>query len=129
MILFTVEQWGHYLLQAEFFIHINHRSLIHLNEQRLHTAWQVVTEGVPPPAQIALQDHIQERDGEWCGRCLVPPSPATTELCNFLSGFVVASWLSVCSRGFGLVDTVGCSTTGLAPFTLLQGVLRHKNRI
>ena len=39
-ILMAVEQWRHYLLQGEFFIHTDHRSLIHLNEQRLHTAWQ-----------------------------------------------------------------------------------------
>lgn len=38
-ILVTVEQWRHYLLQAEFYIYTDHRSLIHLNEQRLHTAW------------------------------------------------------------------------------------------
>ena len=36
-ILLAVEQWRHYLLQGEFFIHTDHRSLIHLNEQRLHT--------------------------------------------------------------------------------------------
>ena len=36
-ILMAVEQWRHYLLQGEFFIHTDHRSLIHLNEQRLHT--------------------------------------------------------------------------------------------
>ena len=39
-ILMVVEQWRHYLLQGEFFIHTDHHSLIHLNEQRLHTAWQ-----------------------------------------------------------------------------------------
>jgi len=39
-ILMAVEQWRHYLLQGEFFIHTDHRSLVHLNEQRLHTAWQ-----------------------------------------------------------------------------------------
>ena len=39
-ILMVVEQWRHYLLQGEFFIHTDHRNLVHLNEQRLHTAWQ-----------------------------------------------------------------------------------------
>jgi len=39
-ILMAVEQWRHYLLQGEFFIHTDHRNLVHLNEQRLHTAWQ-----------------------------------------------------------------------------------------
>lgn len=39
-ILMAVEQWRHYLLQSEFVIHTDQRSLIHLNEQRLHTPWR-----------------------------------------------------------------------------------------
>jgi hypothetical protein len=39
-ILLAVEHWRHYLLQGEFFIHIDHQSLIHLNEQRLNMVWQ-----------------------------------------------------------------------------------------
>lgn len=39
-ILMAVEQWWHYLLQNEFAIHTDHCSLVHLNEQRLHTPWQ-----------------------------------------------------------------------------------------
>jgi hypothetical protein len=39
-IVMAVDQWRHYLLQNEFFIHTDQKSLIHLNEQRLHTPWQ-----------------------------------------------------------------------------------------
>jgi hypothetical protein len=39
-IIMAVEQWRHYLLQAKFVIHTDHRSLVHLNEQCLHTLWQ-----------------------------------------------------------------------------------------
>jgi len=39
-ILLAVEHWHHYLIQGEFFIHTDHRSLTHLNEQRLNTVWQ-----------------------------------------------------------------------------------------
>lgn len=40
-ILMAIDHWRHYLLQVEFYyIHTDHRSLVHLNEQRLHTAWQ-----------------------------------------------------------------------------------------
>ena len=39
-ILLAVGQWRHYLLQSKFVIHTDHRSLTHLNEQRLHTPWQ-----------------------------------------------------------------------------------------
>lgn len=36
----AIDQWRHYLLHNEFVIHADQRSLIHLNERRLHTAWQ-----------------------------------------------------------------------------------------
>lgn len=39
-ILMAVDAWRHYLMQSEFVIHTNQKSLIHLNEQRLHTPWQ-----------------------------------------------------------------------------------------
>ena len=39
-ILMSVEAWRHYLMQGEFVIHTDQKSLIHLNEQRLHTPWQ-----------------------------------------------------------------------------------------
>lgn len=39
-ILMAVEQWRHYLLQGEFFIHMDQWSLVHLDEHRLHTPWQ-----------------------------------------------------------------------------------------
>ena len=39
-ILLAVEHWHHYLIQGEFFIHTDHRSLTHLNELRLNTVWQ-----------------------------------------------------------------------------------------
>jgi hypothetical protein len=38
-ILFAVEQWRVYLQLAEF-IYTDQKSLVHLNEQRLHTMWQ-----------------------------------------------------------------------------------------
>jgi hypothetical protein len=39
-ILVAIDQWRHYLLNGEFYIHNDQQSLIHLNEQRLHTPWQ-----------------------------------------------------------------------------------------
>ena len=36
----AVDAWRHYLMQSEFVIHTDQKSLIHLNEQRLHTPWQ-----------------------------------------------------------------------------------------
>jgi hypothetical protein len=39
-ILMAVEQWRTYLLHQKFVIFTDPKSLIHLNEQRLNTAWQ-----------------------------------------------------------------------------------------
>jgi hypothetical protein len=39
-VLMVVDAWRHYLLQGEFVIHTDQKSLINLNEQRLHTLWQ-----------------------------------------------------------------------------------------
>jgi len=36
-ILVAGEQWRHYLQCGEFIIYTDERSLVHLNEQRLHT--------------------------------------------------------------------------------------------
>jgi hypothetical protein len=39
-ILVVVDQWHHYLQCGGFTIFIDQKSLIHLNEQRLHMPWQ-----------------------------------------------------------------------------------------
>ena len=39
-ILMAVEQWRSYLQLAEFQILTDHKSLVQLEEQRLHTRWQ-----------------------------------------------------------------------------------------
>jgi hypothetical protein len=39
-ILLAVQQWRQYLQHSEFWIHTDHCSLAHLEEQRLHTPWQ-----------------------------------------------------------------------------------------
>jgi hypothetical protein len=39
-ILIGVQQWRFYLQQGEFHIYTDHKSLVQLNEQRLHTAWK-----------------------------------------------------------------------------------------
>jgi hypothetical protein len=39
-ILLAVEQWRSYLLQGEFVIFTDQKSLVHLNEQCLNTPWQ-----------------------------------------------------------------------------------------
>ena len=39
-ILLAVQQWRSYLQMREFVIRTDHKSLVHLTDQRLHTEWQ-----------------------------------------------------------------------------------------
>lgn len=39
-ILLAVDHWRPYLLQSQFTIKTDQRSLVHLDDQRLHTPWQ-----------------------------------------------------------------------------------------
>ncbi|VAI36966.1 unnamed protein product [Triticum turgidum subsp. durum] len=40
VIIVAVDQWRSYLQHAKFVIHIDQRSLVHLEEHRLTTPWQ-----------------------------------------------------------------------------------------
>jgi hypothetical protein len=42
-ILLAVQQWRSYLQIGEFVIQSDHKSLVHLTDQRLHTEWQQKT--------------------------------------------------------------------------------------
>ena len=39
-ILLAMEQWRQYLQLREFTIRTDHKSVVHLTDQRLHTDWQ-----------------------------------------------------------------------------------------
>lgn len=82
-ILMAVDQWHNCLLQAEFFIHTDHSSLVHLNEQRLRTAWQQRV--FARLLGLAVKNHLQEGYIKWsCGCSLSPPSPRNA-LCYLVS--------------------------------------------
>lgn len=40
VIILAVTQWRQYMQHSEFLIYMDHRSLSHLTEQKLHTPWQ-----------------------------------------------------------------------------------------
>jgi len=112
-ILMAVDAWRHYLLQAEFFIHTDHQSLTHLNEQRLHTAWQQKVFS----RLLGLQYKILYRKGNENGvaDALSSPTPGTAPVCIFYQASVVGAscrWVPDRSSCHGTVTTLG-STAGL----------------
>lgn len=87
-IMMAIEQWRHYLLHSEFMIHNDHRSLIHLNEQRLHTTWQrrVFNKLLGLRYKVAYRKGSNNQDAKALSRC-----DHSLQLCAVSSP--VHSWL------------------------------------
>lgn len=96
-ILMAVDQWRHYLHHNEFVIHSDHRSLVHLNEQCLHTPWQqkVFTK------LLSLRYRVVYRKGSENGilnRCMLFLQLFILGSNSLLLGILQIHLLSPCSR-------------------------------
>jgi hypothetical protein len=130
-ILLAVDSWRHYLLQAEFFIHTDHQSLIHLNEQRLHTAWQQKVFS----RLLGLQYKILYRKGLDNGA-----ADALSRRTHHAQLMAISSvkhqWLEavVLSYQDNVVATKLLSQLATQPdsvprYSLLQGVIHYRDRV
>lgn len=129
-ILLAVDQWRSYLQHAEFVIYTDHRSLSHLNEQRLHTQWQqkvftkllglhyriVYKKGVDNSAADALSRRPHE-DGE----CVAISVSTPTWLQEVIAGYQQDP------EALKLLTVLAVSAQ--PPYTLQDGVIRYKNRV
>lgn len=130
-ILLAVDQWRHYLLQAEFFIHTDHRSLIHLNEQCLHAAWQRKVFAM----LLGLQYRIIYKKGAENGADdALSRRPHTHQLLAISS--VAHAWLDEVVLSYQsdpaaleLLAQLVAAPDSRPPYSLVNGVIRHKNRI
>lgn len=119
------------MLQAEFVIHTDHHSLVHLNEQWLHTAWQqkVFT------CLLGLQYKVVYRKGS-------DNVAADALSCRTHSDVLAAvsavqhNWLSDVVSGYdsypvalNLLSRLAVQLDSRPPYTLVQGVIRYKGRI
>ena len=130
-ILMAVEQWCHYLLQGEFFIHTDHRSLVHLNEQRLHTAWQQKVFS----KLLGLQYKILYKKGSENGAADALSRRVHPTMSYAISS-VSHNWLDEVVQGYysdqaamDLLSQLAASPDSRPPFSLIQGVIRYKNRL
>lgn len=130
-ILLAVEHWRHYWLQGEFYIHTDHQSLTHLNEQRLHTVWQqkVFTKFLGLNYHIAYKrgsdntaaDALSRRDAAESLMAVSSSSP---------------QWLSVVVSSYAdslevqkLLTQLAVNPASLPQFSLLNGVIYCKGHI
>ena len=86
-ILLALEHWRSYLQHAKFQIITDHRSLVQLTEQRLHTPWQqkVFTKLVALQYQIVYRKGTDNGVADALSRCL-PAHLAALSVCQ-------AQWL------------------------------------
>lgn len=132
-ILYAVEQWRVYLQLAEFLIYTDQKSLVHLNEQRLHTMWQqkVFTKLLGLHYRIVYKKGTENRVADALSRR--PHSP--DESCLAVSS-TVPQWCDALISGYSTdpqarayIQQLIVDPNALLNFSYSNGLLRYKNRI
>jgi hypothetical protein len=130
-ILVAVDQWRHYLLQGKFYIHTDQRSLIHLNEQRLHTPWQqkVFTKLLGLDYAIVYKKGCENRVADALSRRI----PEDQSLAISMSS---PQWLDRVTSAYAqdptaqdLLTKMVVSPSSVPNFSLVNGVIRYKQRV
>jgi hypothetical protein len=118
-------------MQGEFIIHTDHKSLIHLNEQRLHTPWQqkvfykllglhykvVYQHGVDNGIANALS-HKQPSES------LMAISAPSIQWLSSLQ-----EWYDLGFEASALLSQLVVDGSSRPPFSLHQGIILYKHRI
>lgn len=126
----AVDQWRSYLQHAEFHIVTDHKSLVQLTEQRLHTTWQlkVLTR------LIGLQYKIVYRKGADNGAADAL-SHAPHAHCSALS-VCQPQWLHDVRQSYiadagvqELFHKLETQPSAVQHYSLVDGLLRYKGRI
>ena len=129
-ILMVLEQWRSYLQHAEFQIVTDHRSLVQLTEQRLHTPWQQKVFA----KLVGLQYKIVYRKGADNGVAdalsRIPSSQlAAVSVCQpqWLADVLSIYAQDVCARE--VLTKLSVTPDAVPGFTLRDGLLRYNNRV
>lgn len=130
-LLMAVDQWRHYLLHNEFIIHTDHKSLIHLNEQRLHTVWQQRVFS----KLLGLRYRIHYRRGsENSAADALSRRAHTSELLALSSPThawleQLTDWYSADAEAQSLLSQLSLNPDARPPFSLHQGLIKFNWRI
>lgn len=130
-ILMAVDSWRHYLLQSEFIIHTDQKSLIHLNEQRLHTPWQqkVFTQLLGLRYRIVYRCGADNTVADALSRCPHPKSlmALSAPMHDWMS--TLQQWHTQDNEASSLLAQLPFDPAGRPPFTLRQGIIMYIERI
>jgi hypothetical protein len=131
-ILMAVDHWRAYLQHSQFVIHTDQRSLVHLNEQRLHTIWQQKVFY----KLLGLQYSVSYKKGsENSAADALSRKPSHDSSCAAIST-VAPSWASSVADSYlhdpkaqELLVKLFLDASSVPHFSLKDGILRYKNRI
>lgn len=132
-ILLAVDHWRSYLQYAEFLILTDHKSLMNLTNQRLHTSWQqkAYTKllGLKPKIYYKKGNHNGAADA--LSRCDhgEPLEAAAISICK-------PTWLEEVAEGYlhdaksaKLLAQLSIQNLEDSPYKLKDGLIRYKGRI
>lgn len=132
-ILLAVEQWRQYLQSAEFVIKTDQRSLVHLEDQRLHTPWQQKAF----TKLLGLRYRLCYRKGSDNGATDAlsrRPISETDEL--YAISLCQPKWLDEVRQGYAqdpatqkIIDDLQSDPQSHQHFDLAEGLLRYQGQV
>lgn len=129
-ILLAVDHWRAYLQHAEFLILTDHRSLSHLNAQRLHTPWQqkVFTKLLGLQYQIVYKKGTDNNAADALSRRPHPEGDL------FAISSATPVWLQQVISGYqddpeALKLLASLAVKESFPYCLQDGLIRYKGRV
>jgi hypothetical protein len=129
-ILLALEQWRSYLQHAEFQIVTDHRSLVQLTEQRLHTPWQqkVFTKLIGLQYRIVYRCGVENGAADALSRA---PTGQLTAISGCQPQWVEEVLLSYDNDDHAkdLLIKLSLDSAAVPNFSLRDGLLRYKSRI
>ncbi|CAO2144897.1 unnamed protein product [Urochloa humidicola] len=132
-ILLAIDQWRQYLTQGEFIIRTDQRSLVHLDDQRLHTPWQhkALTKLLGLKYKICYKKGNENRAADALSR--IPPHEHQ-ELIAIST--VQQNWFQDISESYikhpataKLLAALTVNNNTLNQFTYSDGIIKYRNRI
>lgn len=133
-ILMAVDHWRAYLQPAEFVVHTDQKSLIHIKDQRISTPWQqkVMVTMLGLRYRVVYKKGLENRAADALSRC---PQPAMGQLAAV--SVSLPSWLDEVQQGYRadpkaqkLLAQLGADPPeGPQGFSLEDGVLRLQGRV
>jgi hypothetical protein len=136
-ILLAVEYWRSYLQFQEFCIVTDHKSLLHLDDQRLHTSWQqkVFTKLLGLNYKIVYKKGVENKVADALSRKPSVEVLLESSDCYSLS-VCQPKWLEQVLQSYdqdeyakGLIAKLHVDNTVVPNVSLKNGLLCYKNRI